>query len=265
VARPNWIELGAGRDQTRISILYEDRTVMALDKPAGWMLVPFSWQTTRRNLAAALASSIRAGDFWARCRSLKDLRHVHRLDAETTGILLLVKHLGAVRPYTDLFKSRLMNKTYLAVVQGIPSPSDWICREPIGRDPHDVGRRRIDRQEGQSAETHFRVRDTRPDHALVEARPVTGRTHQIRLHLQHAGHSIVGDPLYGHPETTSRPPYPGRTAFPLALRAVALAYHDPFLRRPVRIHAPTRQFVHAFGFAETESAPETQSPPADSQ
>lgn len=234
---------------------------MAIDKPAGWMLVPFTWQTTRRNLAAALTSSIRAGDFWARCRSLKDLRHVHRLDGDTTGILLLVKHLGAVRPYTDLFKSRLMNKTYLAVVQGIPSRSDWTCREPIGRDPRDVGRRRIDRREGQEAETLFHVRDTRPGLALVEARPVTGRTHQIRLHLHHAGHAIVGDQLYGAPESTAKPSHAGKKVFPLALRAVALAYHDPFLRRPVRIEAPTRQFVHAFGFAETVPAPNTQAPP----
>jgi 23S rRNA pseudouridine1911/1915/1917 synthase len=257
VPRPDWIELGEGRDRTRIRILYEDRTVLAIDKPAGWMLVPFTWQTTRHNLAAALASSIRARDFWARSRNLKCLRNVHRLDADTTGILLFVKHLGAVRPYSDLFKSRQMEKLYLAVVRGVPVRTHWSCREPIGRDPHNVGRRRIDRQDGQQAETSFTVHATGPGRALVEARPVTGRTHQIRLHLQHAGHPILGDALYGTSETVTDPATANCPAapFPLALRAVALAYSDPFLRQPVRIRAPREAFLRAFGFLDAATQP----------
>src|SRR5499425_866536 len=101
------IELGDG---TRIAILHEDRAVLAIDKPRGWMLVPFSWQKTSRNLQAALTSSIAAGDFWARSRSLKFLRFVHRLDAETTGILLWAKSPGAVKTFGDLFESRRMEK-----------------------------------------------------------------------------------------------------------------------------------------------------------
>jgi 23S rRNA pseudouridine1911/1915/1917 synthase len=107
VARTHSIELSG---VAPIPILYEDRAVLAIDKPRGWMLVPFSRQRTGRNLQAALASSIAAKDFWARSRNLKFLRFVHRLDAETTGILLCAKSPGAVRTYGELFESRRMEK-----------------------------------------------------------------------------------------------------------------------------------------------------------
>src|SRR5215831_2735876 len=105
MAKPNFIELPTGET---IPILYEDRSVLAIDKPRGWMLVPFSWQKTNRNLQAALTSSIAAGDFWARSRNLRYLRFVHRLDADTSGILLLAKSPGALRTYSELFESRRM-------------------------------------------------------------------------------------------------------------------------------------------------------------
>ncbi|HEY1788286.1 MAG TPA: pseudouridine synthase, partial [Verrucomicrobiae bacterium] len=98
--KPNSIELP---DCEPIPIVYEDRSVIAVDKPRGWMLVPHSWQRTDRNLQAAITSSIAAGDFWARSRNLKFLRHIHRLDADTSGILLFGKSPGAVETFSDLF------------------------------------------------------------------------------------------------------------------------------------------------------------------
>src|SRR5438046_2988088 len=118
MAKPDRIELPEG---TVIPILYEDRSVLAIDKPAGWLLAPDSWNKTGRNLQLALRSSIEAGDFWAHARNLKFLRFVHRLDAETSGVLLLVKSPGAVPAYSALFESRAVKKIYLAVVEGIPS------------------------------------------------------------------------------------------------------------------------------------------------
>ncbi|HXJ76822.1 MAG TPA: pseudouridine synthase, partial [Candidatus Dormibacteraeota bacterium] len=132
MAKPDHIELPTG---DRIPILYEDRSVLAIDKPRGWMLVPFSWQRTNRNLQAALTSSIAAGDFWARSRGLKFLRFVHRLDAETTGILLLAKSQGVVTALGELFESRKMDKVYLAVVHGVPASSEWVCRLNLEPDP----------------------------------------------------------------------------------------------------------------------------------
>src|SRR6185436_13953576 len=111
-----------------IPILYEDRSVMAIDKPAGWMLAPDSWDKTGRNLQLALNSSVAARDFWASSRNLKYLRFIHRLDADTSGLLLLAKSPGALATFSELFETRRVEKKYLAVVCGIPKESRWTCQ-----------------------------------------------------------------------------------------------------------------------------------------
>jgi 23S rRNA-/tRNA-specific pseudouridylate synthase len=295
MAKPNCIELPTG---DRIPILYEDRSVLAIDKPRGWMLVPFSWQKTTRNLQAALVSAIAAGDFWARSRHLKFLRFVHRLDADTSGVLLLAKSQGALNAYGDLFERRRMEKVYLAVVHGLPAQKEWTCRLKLGPDPRQRGRMKLDSRHGKPAETFFRVLESRKlprggghsawprqqgtlassaantvskysthmdnsdGHSgrqdadplrqaecpplpsgtlsLIEARPFTGRTHQIRVHLAESGCPVVGDDLYATPGEDSKQP--------LGLRAVSLAYHDPFTRRRIHIEAPIDEFCRQFGF-----------------
>ncbi len=209
---------------------------MAIDKPPGWMLVPFSWQRTSRNLQAALSSSIAAGHFWARSRGLTALQHVHRLDAETSGVLLFAKSPGASRTYADLFEERRMEKVYLAVTNQRPPEESWVCRDPIAPVEGDYGRMELDIT-GKEAETAFRVVASSPGRYLIEARPVTGRTHQIRLHLTAADCAIEGDELYGE-----------HTGGPMGLRAVGLAYNDPFIRKPVAIRAPLEAFLKDFGF-----------------
>jgi len=223
-----------------ILILYEDRSVLAIDKPRGWMLVPFSWQKTGRNLQAALVSSLAAGDFWARSRGLKFIRCVHRLDTDTTGVLLFAKSLGGLQTYGNLFESRRMEKTYLVVVHGTPKQKEWTCRLKLAQDPTRIGRMIADSRRGKDAETRFRLLQTIRDKTLIEAHPLTGRTHQIRVHLAESGVPVVGDDLYGT--------LLGKNALRLGLRAVRLAYADPFTRRRVDIRAPLDQFVLEFGF-----------------
>lgn len=222
-----------------IRIIYEDRSVLAIDKPRGWMLVPHSWRETNWNLQAAIDSSLRAGDFWAYSRNLKYLRHIHRLDADTSGILLFAKSEGSMRAMGDMFESRRMEKTYLAVVEQVPKEKEWTCRLPIGPDPAQFGRMRVDEsEEGKDAETHFKVLGQNERFTLIEASPFTGRTHQIRLHLAESGCPIVCDELYGRVER----------GFRLGLRAVRLAYKDTFTRKPVMILAPVEQFLKEFNF-----------------
>ncbi len=251
--------------------------MLAIDKPPGWMLAPDSWDRTGRNLQLALESSIKAHDFWARSRGLKFLRFVHRLDAETSGVLLLVKSPGAMRPYSALFESREMEKIYLGVVRGSPPQAQWTCKLAIAPDPDKPGRMktvtlrerekstfkhgawaegRDTRKEGgrteignkalqsKTAETHFRVLGTRHDRSLLEARPLTGRTHQIRVHLQASGCPVIGDFLYGKEAVLGSKPE-------LALRAIGLAYRDPFTKKHIRIEAPSDSFLKAYGFAGT--------------
>jgi RluA family pseudouridine synthase len=244
MAKPNFIELPGCEP---ISIIYEDRSVLAIDKPRGWMLVPDSWRKTNWNLQTAIDSSIRADDFWARSRNLRYLRHVHRLDADTSGVMLFAKSEGAMRAMGEMFESRQMEKTYLAVVEGVPREKEWTCELPIGQDAKQFGRMRVDySQDGKEAETHFRVLLSNDRFTLIEASPLTGRTHQIRLHLAESGSPIMCDEIYGRVEK----------GFRLGLRAVRLAYKDTFTRRPVTILAPVEIFLKEFGFKLT---PELQS------
>lgn len=223
-------------DGERIPILYEDRSVLVIDKPPGWMLAPDSWERTRRNLQTVLVASVRAREHWARARNLRYIRFVHRLDAETSGIVLLVKSPGAVPAYSRLFEGRQVRKTYLAVVEGRVAEQEWVCRDPIAPDPQRQGRMIRSQRSGKEAETVFRVLETARDHSLVEARPLTGRTHQIRVHLAWGGHPVAGDPLYGDRDSKSG----------LALRAIGLEYTDPFRRRKVLVQADTSQFLDTF-------------------
>ncbi|MDB6065314.1 MAG: Pseudouridine synthase [Pedosphaera sp.] len=253
MAKPTNIELNDG--EIVIPILYEDRSVLALDKPAGWMLAPDSWDHTGRNLQLALHSSINAGDFWAHSRNLKFLRFIHRLDAETTGITLFAKSPGALRAFSEMFETRSVEKRYLAVVHGLPKQPRWTCDLALMTDPGMKGRMQIVSPNKRirpdappsalpkDAETHFQVLQTSTATALVEAEPTTGRTHQIRVHLSASGHPVVGDSLYG-PDAAAASK--GRQK--LALRAVKLAFRDPFQKKMTYIQAPVADFVREYGF-----------------
>ena len=235
VAKPDFFELPDG---TIVNILYEDRGVLAIDKPAGWMLGPDDGEHADRGLHRALVDAIETGEWWARSRNLKFLRFVHRLDAPTTGVLLFSKSQGAMPALSRVFAERTVKKAYLAVTDGVPRQGEWVCREPLGPDPAEHGKHRVDYgPESKPAETAFRVLGAREGRALVLALPVTGRTHQIRLHLAHAGCPVAGDILYGR-----------RDFHGLALRAFRLEYPDPFLHRSTLIIAPTEAFCRRYGY-----------------
>ena len=245
MAKPEEIELPDG---TLIPILYEDRAVLAIDKPAGWLLAPDSWRRTNRNLQLALMSSLESGDHWARARNLRYIRFLHRLDADTSGVLLLAKNHGAVRAYSRLFEMRRVEKVYLAVTHGVPAQQDWVCRLKLAVDPSQAGRTRVDARRGQEAETRFHILQTSQETALVEATPVTGRTHQVRVHLAESGHPVLGETLYNVSAANRERATHNPLSFPLALRAVALSYTDPFQNRAVHVSAPAEEFCRQFGF-----------------
>jgi len=175
---------------------------------------------------------------------LKFLRFIHRLDADTSGVLLLAKSPGALRALSVLFETHRVDKLYLAVVRGIPAKTHWVCNLRLAPEPSAVGRMKVDERSGKDAETHFDVLQVGQEIALVAARPTTGRTHQIRVHLAAAGHPVLGDPLYGPKNTMQPGGHPD-----LALRAVRLSFQDPFQQRQIRIEAPTMDFKKRFGFA----------------
>jgi 23S rRNA-/tRNA-specific pseudouridylate synthase len=166
-----------------------------------------------------------------------------------------------------------VQKIYLAVVHGLPRDPIWSCDLPLSPDARKEGQMTVNLQEGKPAQTHFHLVQSGSATALVAAQPVTGRTHQIRVHLAAAGYPIVGDALYSgclrrrdrpaetkeqaasNSEGRGDPVQKTRQRVPaLALRAVVLSYPDPFERRTVRIRAPYEDFVQAHGFEPEQVA-----------
>jgi 23S rRNA pseudouridine1911/1915/1917 synthase len=234
VAKATHIPLPDGYNMT---ILYEDRAILAVDKPPGWILGPDDWQHTKRNLSLILQDDVRYGEFWATSRNLKFIRFIHRLDGPTSGVMLWAKSQGALEQYSRLFATRGVNKTYLAVTDGIPQENVWRCRDPIGPEPGAPGRYRVDPDAGKEAETNFELLDVSGRQSLVLAKPHSGRTHQIRLHLLASGCPVAGDELYGRRDDGG-----------LGLRAIRLEFRDPFTRRPICIDAPVKDFCWNYGF-----------------
>ncbi len=242
MAKPTNIELPG---KIRIPIVFENRTLMIVDKPAGWVLGPDGPIGKRGNLQIAVESSIGAGAFWARSRSLKFLRFVHRLDADTTGLLMFSKSFGGLEPLSELFAERKVQKRYLAVVDGVPDECYWTCTLPLGPDQEHNGRHRVDKENGRESETRFEVLASIPGRTLIACEPLTGRSHQIRIHLAESGFPIVGDPLYGR----------GYWGEPLGLRSIFLGLRDPYLKAQVHVIAPVSEFLEQFGFAKNAAEP----------
>ncbi|HIG26838.1 MAG TPA: RluA family pseudouridine synthase [Verrucomicrobiales bacterium] len=243
MAKSKSIKLPKG---VEIPIVYEDSRLLAVDKPAGWMLAPDSWTRTGRNLQLALVSSIHGGAFWARSRNLKFLKFIHRLDADTSGLLLFGKHPGVMSAYSELFQRRQIQKTYLAVVQGQAKEKEWSCRLPIGPVFKQRGVMRTDRKNGKDAKTFFRLLEKKDDRSLVSAHPVTGRTHQIRVHLDACGLPVLHDPLYPSGLESCNNERSAKNR--LALRAVALRFKDPFSKKSITIRCPHQEFLADYSF-----------------
>ena len=213
--------------------------MLAIDKPAGWMLAPEHAHKVINNLHALLMGSIIAGDAWARSRGIRFLRYVHRLDADTTGVLLLAKSKGAIGPLSRCFSDQAVDKVYLAVIDGTPKDEEWNCELPLAAPVKGTGRVTVSRKSGKEAVTRFRRLATLGERTLVACRPLTGRTHQIRVHLAETAGPIVGDRIYGDRREEEEG---------LGLRAVWLRLRHPFTRREVSVEAPWTRFMRRFGF-----------------
>lgn len=169
--------------------LYEDENAVALDKPPGVSMA------TSRDPASGAAAVAR---LLAACGEPPDpgLLLVHRLDVGTSGVVLLAKSDAAHRVLSRAFQSREARKTYRALAWGHPVPAKGVFEDPLGRDPKD-GRRMKVQWDGKSAVTRYETLARLPSVAELTLWPETGRTHQIRVHLAAHGHPIVGDDLYG--------------------------------------------------------------------
>ncbi len=171
-----------------LDILYEDSDILVLNKPAGLVVHPGAGNPTGTLVNALLHHD----------PSLDKLPRagiVHRLDKDTSGVMVVAKTLPAHTKLIELLSDRDVHRQYLAVVSGA-LVSGGTANAPIDRHPRDRIRQAV-REDGREAVTHFRLRERFRNHTLLECRLETGRTHQIRVHMQHLKHPIIGDPLYG--------------------------------------------------------------------
>ena len=204
-----------------LEILYEDPHILAVNKPAGMVVhpAPGHWSGTFVNALMAHCQDLPPG--------VDPLRPgiVHRLDKDTTGVLLAAKTREAHRRLIELFSSRKMEKTYLAICHG--RPANTVIQAPIGR--HPVHRKEMAAlPDGREAITEIQVAAFNDKASLVVAKPRTGRTHQIRVHLKHIGSPVINDPLYGKGASTER----------ILLHAYRLSFDHPITGAPIQLIAP---------------------------
>lgn len=177
-------------------VIYSDDRLLVVDKPAGVSLA------TRRNEPGAavlrLCAALPEHERYASVADPASLLLVHRLDVGTSGVVVLARDKETHRELAVAFASRCVAKTYAAVVWGRPAPREGRWTWPLSPDRRDRRRMRVD-VAGRPATTSYRVVAGPRFACLVTLRPETGRTHQLRVHLAHSGHPIVGDDLYGGP------------------------------------------------------------------
>lgn len=231
-----------------IPILFEDSHLLALDKPAGLLTSPDRCDPPQPNLMRLLHAAIAAGKPWARERGLDYLMNAHRLDFETSGVLLLAKNKAALVALANLFGSEKPLEKYVALVHGSPRTDPFEIDARLAPHPLKIGLMRVDSKNGKKSKTQFTVLEKFSGYSLLLCEPFTLRRHQIRVHLRHAGLPIVGDPPYGGKKlwlSRLKRAYrlkPGREERPLlsrvALHAEALTLPHPVTGQTMTITAP---------------------------
>jgi 23S rRNA pseudouridine1911/1915/1917 synthase len=187
----------ATREFWEIPVLHEDDHLLALDKPAGLLVSPDRLASERPSLMKLLHEAIAAAKPWARERNLSYLANAHRLDADTSGVLLLAKNKPALVALVDQLGSDHPVRKYVALVQGVPVDDRFEASEKIGPHPVRAGFMRIDPRNGKRSKTEFEVIERFSRWSLVRCVPFGERAQQVRLHLSHAGFSVTADELYG--------------------------------------------------------------------
>jgi len=180
-------------ERMELRIAYEDEHLLVVDKPAGLVVHPAPGHATGTLVHGLLALEVEGGEEPERPGI------VHRLDRDTSGLLVVARSQEAHRRLQELVRERAVEREYLALVHGRPRSRAGRIEAPIGRDRHDPTRHSLDTDTPREAVTHFEVAELLPEHALLRVTLETGRTHQIRVHLAAIDLPVSGDAVYGRP------------------------------------------------------------------
>ncbi len=194
VPEPVALDLAPAPD-IELRIVYEDDDLLIVDKPSGLVVHPSPGHRDGGTLVNALLARAGGAEYGG-IAGVARPGIVHRLDRDTSGLLLVAKHEAAQHSLMTQLKARRVRKTYQALVQGSVSAAVGRIEAPIGRDPKHRTRMAVV-PDGRPSTTGYRVRERFTDWTLLELDLVTGRTHQIRVHLDAIGHPVAGDPVYG--------------------------------------------------------------------
>jgi 23S rRNA pseudouridine1911/1915/1917 synthase len=211
-------------EEVPLAVRFEDEHLLVVDKPAGVVTHPSAGHRTGTLVHGLLARAIAGGDDPTRPGI------VHRLDRDTSGLLVVARSPRAHRRLQRLLRERRVDRRYLALVHG-PAPPALTISRPVGRDPRARTRMSTSAPAGRQAVTHVRRLEEIGPYALVEARLETGRTHQIRVHLEAEGMPVAGDPVYGRRRDELGV---GRQF----LHAARLSFPHPETGEPIEVESP---------------------------
>jgi 23S rRNA pseudouridine1911/1915/1917 synthase len=216
-------EQGLIAESRDLRIAYEDEHLLVVDKPAGVVVHPAPGHSSGTLVHALLDHAIAGGDAADRPGI------VHRLDRDTSGLLVVARSDEAYERLQGLVRDRQLERRYLALVKGRPRSRRGRIDAPLGRDRHDPTKRSLDTDDPRDAVTHFEVERLLDGYALLAVTLETGRTHQIRVHLAAIELPVVGDSIYGVPDPELKRQF---------LHATALAFPHPITAERVETRSP---------------------------
>ncbi len=202
-----------------LPILFADEAIILVDKPTLLLSVPGRGEEKQDSVVTRLSADY------------PGIREVHRLDWETSGLMLLAKSKEAHSELSRQFREREVAKRYTAVIYGVPEQRQGEVNLPLRCDWPNRPRQIVDMQQGKPSQTHWRLQQENKGSSRVELVPVTGRSHQLRVHMQALGHPILGDGLYAHDDAFGM-------ASRLLLHATQLEFCHPTTGIPMSFSAP---------------------------